>query len=410
MKRKFNVTGLCVPELNYMVDTSRQVSEIRHLVDEGSYFTINCARQYGKTTTLAALARDLSDDYIVINMDFQMFGSSAYKNENKFSLAFASCFLEEFPPDKIKGQGTEAFKAFEMSVANADNRLELFQLFKYLQKICMASEKPVILIADEVDSAANNQVFLDFLAQLRGYYLMRTRNGTPSFQSVILASVYDIKNMKNKMVQDKEYKTNSPWNIAAYFNIEMSFDKKGIAGMVKEYEEDYHTGMDIDVISSLIYDYTSGYPFLVSKICKLIDEYIPGKDGFPDKKSAWTKDGFLLAVKILLEEPNTLFESLLNKLEDYKELGEMLVNLLFRGMEIVYSFGIPSIEMALIFGFVKKSDNNIIIANRIFETFLYNSFLGVPEMQGSKIFDAAIHDKNQFIQNGRLNMELLKEL
>jgi len=142
-------------------------------------------------------------------MDFQMFGSSACKNENKFSLAFASCFLEEFPPDKIKGQGTEAFKAFEMSVANADNRLELFQLFKYLQKICMASEKPVILIADEVDSAANNQVFLDFLAQLRGYYLMRTRNGTPSFQSVILASVYDIKNLKNKMVQDKEYKTNS---------------------------------------------------------------------------------------------------------------------------------------------------------------------------------------------------------
>ena len=52
---------------------------------------------------------------------------------------------------------------------------------------------------DEVDSATNNQVFLDFLSQLRGYYIHRTER--PTFQSVILAGVYDVKNIKRKMIK-----------------------------------------------------------------------------------------------------------------------------------------------------------------------------------------------------------------
>ena len=61
---------------------------------------------------------------------------------------------------------------------------------------------------DEVDSASNNQVFIDFLSQLRGYYLNRENN--PIFHSVILAGVYDVKNLKLKLRDDREYQYNSP--------------------------------------------------------------------------------------------------------------------------------------------------------------------------------------------------------
>ena len=60
------------------------------------------------------------------------------------------------------------------------------------------SEKPVVLIVDEIDVAANNQVFLDFLAQLRAAYL--DSELTPTFQSVILAGVYDIRNIRHKLL------------------------------------------------------------------------------------------------------------------------------------------------------------------------------------------------------------------
>lgn len=90
--------------------------------------------------------------------------------------------------------------------------------------------------------------------------------------SVILAGVHDIRNLRHKIRPDAEHRHNSPWNIASSFDVDMSFSPDDIVGMLKEYENDYHTGMDIPVISQLIYDYTSGYPVLVSSICKLNDK------------------------------------------------------------------------------------------------------------------------------------------
>ena len=65
-------------------------------------------------------------------------------------------------------------------------------------------------------------------------------------------------------------------NAAEEFDLDMSLPEEGIAGMLEEYERDYHTGMDVRKLSSLLYEYRSGYPFLVSRICKLIDERLPG--------------------------------------------------------------------------------------------------------------------------------------
>ena len=58
MRRRFNVTGVCNPQKHYMVRLDDRLKKIRaDYVEEGSYFVINRGRQYGKTTTLAALER-----------------------------------------------------------------------------------------------------------------------------------------------------------------------------------------------------------------------------------------------------------------------------------------------------------------------------------------------------------------
>lgn len=59
MGKVFNVTGDCNPDIHYMVDISEKLSQIKKMVDAGQYFTINRARQYGKTTTLNALEKFL---------------------------------------------------------------------------------------------------------------------------------------------------------------------------------------------------------------------------------------------------------------------------------------------------------------------------------------------------------------
>ena len=71
---------------------------------------------------------------------------------------------------------------------------------------------------------------------------------------------------------------------------------------------------------------------------------------------------------MLLEEKNTLFDSLNQKLESFPELNTMLQSLLFTGKNIAYNLDEPSIEIAAMFGFIKNQNKSLAIANRIFET------------------------------------------
>ena len=121
-----------------------------------------------------------------------------------------------------------------------------------------------------MDSATNNQVFLDFLALLRDAYLDREDQGIPTFHSVILAGVTDVKHLKARIRPDEVHRVNSPWNIAADFNIDMSLSAEGIRGMLDEYEADHNTGMDTTAMAQAIRAYTSGYPYLVSRLCQLM--------------------------------------------------------------------------------------------------------------------------------------------
>lgn len=409
MGRIFNVNAICIQELHYMVDISDKLGQIKSMVDTGQYFTINRARQYGKTTTLRALRKLLEKDYVVVSLDFQLFGEAKFKNENIFSLSFGKSFLRELKSNDLEFTDSlkEAFEILDSDIKTRREDFELQELFEDFSDLCRELPKGIVLMIDEVDSASNNQVFLDFLSQLRGYYIQRDEKTT--FQSVILAGVYDIKNVKRKFVLENEHKMNSPWNIAADFLVDMSFSVKDIKGMLTEYETDHQTGMDTEKISELVYDYTSGYPYLVSRICKLIDERIVYEDFVSNKKSAWTKEGVLRAVNILVSEKNTLFDSLMEKLEAYPQLKDVLYLILFHGNEVLYNPDEEAISIAYMFGFVKTEDNKVVVANRIFETRIYNYFLSVPEVQNSGIYAAALQNKNQFISNGHLNMRLILE-
>ena len=71
MGKTFNTDGYCDPKLHYMVNLDTRLREIKSMVDAGKYFTINRARQYGKTTVLTALADYLQTEYEIISLDFQ---------------------------------------------------------------------------------------------------------------------------------------------------------------------------------------------------------------------------------------------------------------------------------------------------------------------------------------------------
>lgn len=80
--------------------------------------------------------------------------------------------------------------------------------------------------------------------------------------------------MKLKIRDGEEQKYNRPWNIATNFDVDMSFSKEEIETMLTDYVDSKGIKLDKKYFSEKLNFYTSGYPFLVSKLCKIIDEKI----------------------------------------------------------------------------------------------------------------------------------------
>ncbi len=252
------------------------------------------------------------------------------------------------------------------------------------------------MIIDEVDNASSYDSFINLLRLLRNKYL--NRETIPTFQSVIFAGVYDIKNLKIKVRPGADHQYNSPWNISIPFKSDMSFSKIQIAQMLSDYENDRKTGMNISAISSLIEDYTSGYPFLVSKLCKLIDE----------ENLGWNKEGVIQSVKILLDEKNTFFDDIAKKLTDFVQMKTLLKSMLYNGYEESFNIYYKHIEIAAMFNYIKNVDGKVRISNRIIETWLYNLFM-TEEQIDSILYDQGSIEKSQFIETGILKMDKILE-
>ena len=393
--KEFNTTGICYPYKHYMVNIDSRIEEIERAVAKGEYITINRGRQYGKTTTLYHLAEKLQENYVVFSISFESMGEAEFKDIESLSFAFADAFKSAIDYEETQVNDLVANVITE-TVVNADNyKIKPKLLADLIVKINKNSSKPIIVIIDEVDNASNYESFIELLRMLRSKYLKREQ--LPTFQSVILAGVYDIKNLKLKVRPDSDHQYNSPWNIAVAYTTDMSLPTDGIQQMLQEYESDHHTGMDTAQIAQLITDYTSGYPFFVSRVCQLID-----KQNF-----SWDKDGLQNAVKILLKEKNTFFDDLTKKLEDFPEMKKMLKEILFNGFEANFNIYYKHVSIAAMFNYITDNNGKIKISNRIIETWLYNLF--ATEEQMERIYKEGQIDRSQFIDGKTLKMDKILE-
>lgn len=383
----FRITGKCIPSKHYMVDISRQVEAACKYVYQNMYFCINRGRQFGKTTTISRIDDRLSQEgYTVFSVSFENFGKNEFASTERLCLEVVNIIKNEL--DIVDNITDELKNTIVNTSLSTDFSVEKFTLF--LRKICALNNK-IVLIIDEVDKAGNYDSFVEFLSILRSLYL--NNDNHPSFQSVILAGVHDIRHLKMKMRPDTEHTLNSPWNIALQFNADMSLPENGIADMLSEFKADHNLDFDEKAIAREIHNWTSGYPYFVSRICYLIEE----------QEYTWNKEGVLMAVKYILNDrDDNLCCSFIKKTDDYPALREMLHNMLYNGIEYSYNPDDKITNIGFMFSFLKKVENKVWIQNRILETRLYNMFF--EEEQRSKFYQNGSYDKNGFITPDGLDM------
>lgn len=384
LSKKFNTTGVCIPHLHYMVDISNKLNKIKKMIYSGDYVVINRPRQYGKTTTMYMLEQALKDEYLVLSISFEGVGDAIFQNESEFTLSFFKLLAKAARFEDIE------ISKFIVQLSDGINNFE--GLSEAITELMEQSKKEIVLFIDEVDKSSNNQLFLSFLGMLRNKFLLRQQGKDKTFHSVLLAGVYDIKNLKLKMRQEDEKKYNSPWNIAVNFNVDMRFDVEEITTMLNQYSSDKNIKMNIEEIAKHIHFYTNGYPFLVSRLCQIIDE----------SELEWNSDNMNKAVKELLKENNTLFDDLVKNIENNNEFSEYIYDLIINGTGKTFNIHNPLINLGVIFGYLNNLDGTVKISNRIFEQMLYNYFSSKLE---NKTDMSMYNFKENFITSNGLDFE-----
>lgn len=81
-----------------MVDLSNRIQQIiNQYIESGQYFTINRARQYGKTTLLYLLEKELrKQDYLVLSLSFEAADEVDKSSDNQIFLSFLGLLREKY--------------------------------------------------------------------------------------------------------------------------------------------------------------------------------------------------------------------------------------------------------------------------------------------------------------------------
>jgi len=342
-----------------MADVSGKFLAVLRLVEKGKYFTINRPRQYGKTTMLFQIFDVLQHDgnYLPLSISFEGVGDLVFQDE----VCFAKRFLI-WLADEARFADTELADWIVRQSEQCDGFETLSKMITALVEKC---GKKMVLLIDEVDKSSNNQLFLGFLGMLRNKYLVRQKSKT--FHSVVLTGIHDVKSLKLKISPESERKLNSPWNIAADFEVDMNLQPAEIQPMLAEYAQDRSVLVDAPAVAERLFYYTSGYPFLVSKLCKIFDEKM-----LPEKtEKIWTTGDVDTAARQLIGENNTNFDERSKNLDNNAELYALTQTIAIEGKNYPFEPNDSVATLGLLYGIFAKR-NGLAIHNRIYQEVIVN--------------------------------------
>lgn len=201
--RYFNTAGPCAPTRHYMLPAQARLPEAREFVDDGQYFVVHAPRQTGKTTALAALARDLtaSGRYAALHFSCE----SAEPAAEDYGQA------ELLVLEAIRRSAESAGLPDELAPpASWPDAVPGSRLTRGLTQWKRSCPRPLVLFFDEID-ALQGESLRSVLRQLRDGFTV-SRDSFP--HAVVLCGLRDVRDYKAASGGDPgRLGTSSPFNI-----------------------------------------------------------------------------------------------------------------------------------------------------------------------------------------------------
>ncbi len=253
--RYFNTAGPCLSSMHYMLPAQERLPQARGMVDGGHYFVVHAPRQTGKTTALAALARDLtaSGRYAALRFSCESAEPAGedYGRAEELVLegirqsAEAGWFPDELAPPAI----------WPDTVPGA-------RLKRGLTQWARSCPRPLVLLFDEID-ALRGESLRSVLHQLRDGFTAE-REEFP--HSVVLCGLRDVRDYKAASGGDPgRLGTSSPFNIKIASLRLSDFTAHEVRELYGQHTE--QTGQEFTAEAlERAFDYTHGQPWLVNAL------------------------------------------------------------------------------------------------------------------------------------------------
>ena len=203
MRRFFNTAGACDPEIHYILPASARLPELPGIIEDRGYAVLHAPRQTGKTTTIRALAREITAEgrFAATYVDCQ--AASAMGEDVG---AAEAAFLQAL------AHGARVFLPGDCQPAPPwPSAPPSSQLHTALSAWAQSCPRPLVVFIDEIDALVGRSL-LSVLRQLRQGHPDRPRN-FPS--SVILCGLRDVRDYKAASGGNPStLGSSSPFNIA----------------------------------------------------------------------------------------------------------------------------------------------------------------------------------------------------
>ena len=249
----FNVAGPCDPRYHYMIPPVPRLPEVPRLLEEGAYFAVHAPRQTGKTTTLRAIAAQLTE-------------------QGHYAALYFSCEAARATDDPVRTQevmlGVMRRQARRQlpddcqppaSWPAADPLLLLSQA---LDVWCQQCARPLALFIDEIDVLVGSAL-ISVLSQLRDNYADRPGHAP---WAVALCGLRDVRDYKMAAGGDPaRLGSSSPFNIKTSTLRLADFERDEVAALFRQHEAEGGGQLTADAIDAVM-KLSGGQPWLVNTL------------------------------------------------------------------------------------------------------------------------------------------------
>jgi len=348
--RIFNTAGPVNPKNHYYVPHRLDEALFLQLIAEQKYFILHAPRQSGKTTAIRMFAQQLNttNQYKALYVNIEP--AQAARGDVKHGM--------EIILNRLRGAAELLLGSddpFFVYIEKALDRVSGGSLQEVLEKWSRASDKPIILLIDEIDSLVGDTL-ISVLRQLRAGYNERPDNFP---QSVCLIGVRDVRDYRvwseseNSMVLG-----GSAFNIKAESLILSNFSLDQVRMLYNQHS--YETGQQFaDEAIEYAFYLTQGQPWLVNALA-----YQACFRDVIDRSQPITKDVIERAKDVLILRRDTHIDQLVHKLDEPRV--RRIMDAIIMGEDAPQDLPIDDIQYVIDLGLISKNNQRLDIANPIY--------------------------------------------